>query len=733
MSTGRLRIYNCQCFKEFLIHRRDLLLTDTQQHNSAKMTSSSSSLEVIPYNLNGYTVLEILGEGHFGKVAKCFKGETSEVVAVKILKDSRNSDLEQEASVLRKLSLIKPDESNIVRFIDFFKHDNYQCMVFEMLDRSLLDLMIKRQSAFQLSEIRPITQQLLVAFEALKSIGMIHRDLKSDNIMLVNHNVQPLKVKLIDFGLATHRSELSPDMILQPLEFRAPEFTLGLPLSEAVDMWSLGCCLGLWYLGYNIFAGSSEYDNISSIVHLLGQPSDDLLNTGAFTKEYFVETNATPQWRLKTPQEYIDSTGNWYNVTEHLLDGVPNLDDAVKNNESPNGFPEERDRLAFLSLLKNLLHLDPDKRITPSEALQHPFIKMEYLLENQTYYAQWARNVMNLTLKDFTPGCAPQDKNREEDLEKENGRNEASFNDRDQPAPQPPGSTPVSATDSNLANGDCGSRPKVKVPNPPDVPDTKCDDSGSPQNECTDIDVEDLVRLKPGEQQEESTIQIKYVPGVIEIDTQTGVRVCINQCKDKQERTTVEHKSVSCSIEGNNRIEVSICINQRRDKPKRATVQQENVPRSPGSDNQTEVGTCVSQPRNKQQEAIVEQEHVPCLTEPDNQIEADSIHDQSWGEEERATHVASTTAGSSEHNSQTAVPPSPSSETWITDAASAVQALLFAVFCGCYILVATVLFALGYIDSLILKPHSPNHDPHTASRTTPATTRRPPGSTSRGR
>ncbi|KAF3844944.1 hypothetical protein F7725_008107 [Dissostichus mawsoni] len=76
-----------------------------------------------------------------------------------------------------------------------------------MLDMSIWDLSSQMQEPFSLNEIRPITQQLLVAFEALKGIGIIHTDLKPDNVMLVNHKSQPFRIKLIDFGLALPASK----------------------------------------------------------------------------------------------------------------------------------------------------------------------------------------------------------------------------------------------------------------------------------------------------------------------------------------------------------------------------------------------------------------------------------------------------------------------------------------------------------------------------------------------
>uniref|UniRef100_A0A8D3C6K6 Protein kinase domain-containing protein n=1 Tax=Scophthalmus maximus TaxID=52904 RepID=A0A8D3C6K6_SCOMX len=142
------------------------------------------------------------------------------------------------------------------------------CLVFEMLDRSLFHQMVQRECMpLSLSEIRPLTHQLLVTLEALKSIGIIHTDIKLDNIMLVNHKDQPFKIKLIDFGLALPVSQVKVGMYMQNLKYRAPEVTLGLPLSEAVDMWGVGCIMTSLYFGTSLFPWDCAYNWIKTMVY----------------------------------------------------------------------------------------------------------------------------------------------------------------------------------------------------------------------------------------------------------------------------------------------------------------------------------------------------------------------------------------------------------------------------------------------------------------------------------
>lgn len=144
----------------------------------------------------------------------------------------------------------------------------------------------------------------------LKSLGLIHADLKPENIMLVDPLRQPYRVKVIDFGSASHVSKAVCSTYLQSRYYRsvapstsvlkklsssvtqeepmiltqsfalllfcnlvsngfffpprAPEIILGLPFCEAIDMWSLGCVIAELFLGWPLYPGASEYDQVGA-------------------------------------------------------------------------------------------------------------------------------------------------------------------------------------------------------------------------------------------------------------------------------------------------------------------------------------------------------------------------------------------------------------------------------------------------------------------------------------
>ncbi|CAO2603234.1 Homeodomain-interacting protein kinase 2 [Lemmus lemmus] len=221
--------------------------------------------EVLCSMTNTYEVLEFLGRGTFGQVVKCWKRGTNEIVAIKILKNhpsyARQGQI--EVSILARLSTESADDYNFVRAYECFQHKNHTCLVFEMLEQNLYDFLKQNKfSPLPLKYIRPVLQQVATALMKLKSLGLIHADLKPENIMLVDPSRQPYRVKVIDFGSASHVSKAVCSTYLQSRYYRAPEIILGLPFCEAIDMWSLGCVIAELFLGWPLYPGASEYDQV---------------------------------------------------------------------------------------------------------------------------------------------------------------------------------------------------------------------------------------------------------------------------------------------------------------------------------------------------------------------------------------------------------------------------------------------------------------------------------------
>lgn len=201
-------------------------------------------------------------KGTFGQVVKCWKKSTNDIVAIKILKKhpsyARQGQI--EVSILTRLSVENAEENNFVRAFECFQHKNHTCLVFEMLQQNLYDFLKQNKfTPLPLYCIRPIVQQVLVALAKLKQLGLIHADLKpgiykwcltilgfgfhvwlhicsvdcnnvflnifTENIMLVDPLNQPFRVKVIDFGSASHVSKAVTNTYLQSRYYRCLHFT----------------------------------------------------------------------------------------------------------------------------------------------------------------------------------------------------------------------------------------------------------------------------------------------------------------------------------------------------------------------------------------------------------------------------------------------------------------------------------------------------------------------------
>uniref|UniRef100_A0A3Q2Z1T3 non-specific serine/threonine protein kinase n=1 Tax=Hippocampus comes TaxID=109280 RepID=A0A3Q2Z1T3_HIPCM len=346
--------------------------------------------EVLCSSKHSYEVLEFLGRGTFGQVVKCWKRGTNEVVAVKILKNhpsyARQGQIEVE--ILARLSSENADEHNVVRALECFQHRSHTCLVFEMLEQNLYDFLKQNKfSPLPLKIIRPILLQVATALKKLKSLGLIHADLKPENIMLIDPSRQPYRVKVIDFGSASHVSKAVCSTYLQSRYYRAPEIILGLPFSEAIDMWSLGCVIAELFLGWPLYPGALEYDQIRYISQTQGLPPEHLLNKGTKTSRFFCKESESPYpcWRLKTTEEHEKETGlKSKEARKYIfscLDDIAHVN-LVLSPDNSDIQAEKTDRKEFVSLLKRMLLIDAEDRTVPSNVLTHPFLTMTHLLDH---------------------------------------------------------------------------------------------------------------------------------------------------------------------------------------------------------------------------------------------------------------------------------------------------------------------------------------------------------------
>lgn len=123
----------------------------------------------------------------------------------------------------------------------------------------------------------------------------------------------PSPTQVIDFGSASIFSEVRhvKEPYIQSRFYRAPEILLGLPFCEKIDMWSLGCIMAELHLGWPLYPGNSEYDQVRYICETQGLPKPHLLHNAPKALHFFKcnpYPDATNPWQLKSSADYLAET-----------------------------------------------------------------------------------------------------------------------------------------------------------------------------------------------------------------------------------------------------------------------------------------------------------------------------------------------------------------------------------------------------------------------------------------
>ena len=287
---------------------------------------------------NKYEVLEVVGEGAYGIVYKCRNKETGKFVAIKKFKEVEDELVKK--TMKRELRMLqRMHHENIVDFVEAFKRKGNLFLVFEYVEKNLLEILQDSPRGLEPKLIRHFMYQLCKAIKYLHDQNVIHRDVKPENL-LVNENMD---LKLCDFGFARLISGSSKERLTDYVAtrwYRAPELLLTQgEYGPEVDYWAIGCIMGELVDGNPLFPGENEIDQLHCIQKVVGN----------FTDEQVYMFYANPIYSGKDLLE-VDKpeTLEW-----RYLGKLP------KN---------------AISFMKGLLELDPKKRLNGVTVFQHPYL-----------------------------------------------------------------------------------------------------------------------------------------------------------------------------------------------------------------------------------------------------------------------------------------------------------------------------------------------------------------------
>ncbi|KEP65884.1 UNVERIFIED_CONTAM: CAM kinase, SNF1 family [Hammondia hammondi] len=200
-----------------------------------------------------YRLTDFIGEGSFAKVYIGVHLFTGEKVVVKAINKKKvlESNVYTEIEVLRKV--LHP---YILRLYAAYEQEDYVCLVLEYLRGGELFDYLSEKGPVTEDQARHCMRRLLLALQCLHSKGVVHRDLKTENLILEAPD-NPTTLKLIDFGLASTLGSPSMRMRCGSPGYVAPEILQDLPYGTKVDVFSAGIILYTLIAGFTPFRGSN--------------------------------------------------------------------------------------------------------------------------------------------------------------------------------------------------------------------------------------------------------------------------------------------------------------------------------------------------------------------------------------------------------------------------------------------------------------------------------------------
>jgi len=259
-----------------------------------------------------YAMEEQLGQGSFAVVKKAIRKSDNRVFAIKIV-DKRKLNPE-ELSVIHDEVMImyKIDHRNCVRLYEIFETSKKLYMVLDYLQGGELFDHIVARGSYSEKEASVIVRDVASALQYLHGIGIVHRDLKPENLLYTDKTPDAI-IKITDFGLAKFKADRAAMTTgCGTPGYVAPEVLRQQPYLAPVDMWSLGVITYILLCGFPPF-----YDDDTRQLYAK-------IKKGSFT----------------FPAEYWGSISK---EAKHLITG--------------------------------LLTVDPMRRLTPQQVLDHPWIR----------------------------------------------------------------------------------------------------------------------------------------------------------------------------------------------------------------------------------------------------------------------------------------------------------------------------------------------------------------------
>ena len=290
-------------------------------------------------NIFGYKRLGLIDSGTYGKVFKVRNFKFKKLYACKEIKLSEKKD-GINFIALREINLLLSINHPNIIFVRETKLNCFAEKFFIIMEYCNFDIksILESKTKFSFHQVKMIIKQLLHGISVLHDNFVVHRDLKTSNILINKKGV----LKICDFGMARifniNSNLMSQEVVT--LWYRPPEILLGQKnYTSSVDLWAIGCILFELITSEVLFSGKSELDQLIKIFNVLGAP----------TSEIWLNLHSIP-----STQKIIFPLQPYNSVFSKMCQKI----DVITIN-----------------LIQKFLVYDPKKRINASVALKHNFFK----------------------------------------------------------------------------------------------------------------------------------------------------------------------------------------------------------------------------------------------------------------------------------------------------------------------------------------------------------------------
>ncbi|KAI6243340.1 putative serine/threonine-protein kinase [Aphelenchoides fujianensis] len=324
-------------------------------------------------SIDEFRLLNRVSEGTFGVVFRAEERQTAEIVALKQLKMEREREGFPITS-LREINMLMkcrrhPNVVGLREIVtDATGEKIYLVMEFVEHDlRALMRQLEHRRKRFTVAQVKTLMHQLLSGLAYMHEEWVIHRDLKTANLLLSHGNI----LKIGDFGLAREYGDPLKGFtqLVVTLHYRSPELLLGCKTySTKVDVWSVGCIFGEFLKLTPVLPGTSEADQLRRTFELCGAPTED-----SWPGHQQLPLAAKMSW---PPQPHSQLERRF----------------ARDLHESEKKAPEK----SGLDLMRRLLQLCPERRIAADEALRHAWFAEEPRPAPPESFPTWPAKSENL-------------------------------------------------------------------------------------------------------------------------------------------------------------------------------------------------------------------------------------------------------------------------------------------------------------------------------------------------